>query len=83
MPRYRQRFFIPYFSVPDGTQLGYLTWKNDGMEAHTADGILVGKYPTRRDAARALWQFLRQPKWSSLQPVDKFLKHRNYNTKSR
>jgi hypothetical protein len=63
--RYRRRFFIPYFSVPHGIQLGYLVWKNDGMEAYTANQKFVGKYPTRREAAKALWNFLGQPGWTS------------------
>jgi len=39
------------------------------MEAHTADGHLIGKYPTRREAAAALWTFLKKERgirtWSS------------------
>jgi hypothetical protein len=61
--RYRRRTFIPYFS--DGQQVGYLIWQGDGMEAHTADGELIGKFPTRREAASALWNFLNKPTWSS------------------
>jgi len=61
--RYRRRTFIPYFS--NGQQVGYLIWQGDGMEAHTAKGEFVGKYPTRREAAHALWVFLGKPGWSS------------------
>ena len=63
--RYRRRFFIPYFSVPYGIQVGHLIWKKDGMEAYTANGEFVGKYPTRREAAQALNKFLGGPRWSS------------------
>ena len=66
--RYRRRFFIPYFSLPHGTQLGHLIWKNDGMEAWTANKEFVGKYPTRREAAQALNKFLGGPRWSSHWP---------------
>jgi hypothetical protein len=67
--RYRKRFFIPYFSLPDRKQVGHLIWHGDGMEAHTADGHLVGKFPTRRDAAKALWAATGQPKkWTSHNP---------------
>ena len=62
--RYRQRFFIPYFLL-NGEQVGHLIWKNDSMEAHTAKGEFVGKYPTRREAAKALWKFLGGPGWTS------------------
>jgi hypothetical protein len=61
--RYRRRLFIPYFS--NGQQVGHLIWKNDGMEAYTADEKFVGKYPTRREAAKALWNFLGKPGWTS------------------
>jgi hypothetical protein len=66
--RYRRRFFIPYFSIPDGIQVGHLIWKNEGMEAHTADGKFVGKYPTRHEAAKALNKFLGGLRWSSHWP---------------
>jgi hypothetical protein len=36
-------------------QIGHLDWRDGAMEAYTADGSLVGKYPTRREAASALW----------------------------
>jgi hypothetical protein len=39
-----------------GQQVGWLTWRGDGMEAFTADGTLVGKYQTRREATSALWK---------------------------
>lgn len=65
--RYRRRTFIPYFS--DGQHVGHLTWQGNAMEAHTADGHLIGKYPTRREAAAALWTFLKKERgirtWSS------------------
>ena len=38
----------------------HLIWQGDAMEAHTADGHLIGKYPTRREAAAALWTFLKK-----------------------
>jgi hypothetical protein len=67
--RYRRRTFIPYFS--DGRQVGHLIWQGDGMEAHTAEGKLIGKYPTRREAAAALWAFLKEHQgvrtWSTQQ----------------
>jgi len=64
--RYRRRTIIPYFSVPDGIQLGCLIWKNDSMEAWTANNEFVGKFPTRKEAAKALWSFLGQPgRWTS------------------
>ena len=51
--RYRRRTHIPYF---DGSrQVGHLDWRDGAMEAYTAYGTLVGKYPTRREAAAALW----------------------------
>jgi hypothetical protein len=50
---HRRRTHIPYF---DGSrQVGHLDWRDGAMEAYTADGTLVGKYPTRREAAAALW----------------------------
>jgi hypothetical protein len=66
--RYRRRTFIPYFSLPDGRQVGHLVWRGDSMEAYTADGKLVGKFPTRRDATKALWTAVGQPRWTSYNP---------------
>jgi hypothetical protein len=68
--RYRRRTFIPYFS--NGQQVGHLIWQGNTMEAYTADGLLIGKYPTRRAAAAALWAFVNKHqdvrKWSSHPP---------------
>jgi hypothetical protein len=51
--RYRRRTHIPMFQC--GEPIGYLIWKDNAMEARTADGNLVGRYATRREAAAALW----------------------------
>jgi hypothetical protein len=55
--RYRRRLHIPYFY--GSRQVGHLDWRDGVMEAYTADGNLVGKYPTRREAAAALWAAIR------------------------
>jgi hypothetical protein len=46
--------------VAHGEQVAHLVWVGDGMEAHTADGVFVGKYPTRREATIALAGVLRR-----------------------
>ena len=51
--RYRRRTFIPM--VYRGQQIGRLIWKDGAMEAWTAEGELLGLYPTRREAASAFW----------------------------
>ena len=51
--RYRRRFFIPM--VYRGCEIGHLVWTDGAMEARTAEGELLGRYPTRREAASALW----------------------------
>jgi hypothetical protein len=56
--RYRRRFFIPMVLRNSGQQVGHLIWQDGAMEAWTAEGELVGKYPTRREAAAALWAVL-------------------------
>jgi hypothetical protein len=56
--RYRRRFFIPIFH--NGQQIAHLQWTDGGMEAWIADGTFVGKYPTRKEAASALWKELRK-----------------------
>lgn len=51
----------------DGQDLGHLIWKDGAMEAWTSDGDLLGRFPTRREAAYVLWRTmtvrkgLRQP----------------------
>lgn len=65
--RYRRRTFIPVVYL--GRQLGHLLWNGSQMEAWTAKGELVGEYPTRREAASALWRVIRKqkniPKWTT------------------
>ncbi len=51
--RYRRRTFIPM--VYREVEIGHLQWVGEAMEAWTAEGELVGRYPTRREAASALW----------------------------
>jgi hypothetical protein len=63
MARYSRRTHIHYFDST-GELVGHLDWRDGVMEAHTADGALVGKYPTRREAAYALWATIR----STLRP---------------
>lgn len=50
---YRRRTFIPMFYHEE--QIGSLEWKDGVMQTWTADGVLVGSYPTRHEAASALW----------------------------
>jgi hypothetical protein len=45
-----------------GDPIGHLIWINEAMEAWTAKGEFVGSYPTRRDAASALWAVRPQPR---------------------
>jgi hypothetical protein len=54
--RYRRRTHIP-LTIGE-QQIGWLTWLADEgrMEAFTADGTSIGKYPTRREATSALWR---------------------------
>jgi hypothetical protein len=59
--RYRRRFFIPM--IYHEQQIGHLIWKDGAMEAWTAAGELVGRYPTRREAARALWAATSTHRW--------------------
>jgi hypothetical protein len=51
--RYRRRTHIPVFH--GSHQIGHVDWRDGAMEAYTADGNLIGKYPTRREATSALW----------------------------
>ena len=59
--RYRRRFFIPV--VYREHQIGHLIWKEGAMEAWTAAGEFVGRYPTRRKAASALWGMTATHRW--------------------
>jgi hypothetical protein len=40
-----------------GVEIGHLQWigEANAMEAWTAEGELVGRYPTRHEAASGLW----------------------------
>jgi hypothetical protein len=51
----RRRTHIPVVDRHEQRQIGHLVWENGMMEARTANGELVGKYATRREAASALW----------------------------
>ena len=71
MKRYRpRRAFVPIFHR--GEQIAHLIWKDGAMEAWTIDGHLVGRYPTRREAASALWIALHTQKgierWTTKPP---------------
>lgn len=44
-------------------QIGHLIWKDGAMEARTTAGELVGRYPTRREAASALWAATSIRRW--------------------
>jgi hypothetical protein len=54
---YRRRVFIPI--IHDGNQIAHLVWKDGAMEAWVAEDF-IGRYPTRKEAAAALYKVLRQ-----------------------
>jgi hypothetical protein len=56
--RYRQRTFIPI--IHDGNQIAHLVWKDGAMEAWIGENEFIGRYPTRKEAAAALYAVLRQ-----------------------
>lgn len=56
--RYRRRMFIPI--IQDGNQIAHLVWKDGAMEAWIAEDECIGRYATRKEAAAALYEVLRQ-----------------------
>jgi hypothetical protein len=48
-----------------GIEVGHLQWIDEAnaMEAWTAEGELVGQYPTRHEAASALWKATAGNRW--------------------
>ena len=54
--RYRRRFFIPVFH--NGQQVAHLVWRDGAMEAWIDGEETVGRYPTRKEAASALFEVL-------------------------
>lgn len=57
---YRKRTLIPVIRLADDTLIAQLVWNEGAMEVYTADGEFVGAYPTRKEASRELFAFLRQ-----------------------
>jgi hypothetical protein len=57
--RYRRRLYIPFVDGA-GQEVGYLAWQDGAMEAWTATENLIGRYPTRKEAASALWRFMHE-----------------------
>ena len=56
--RYRRRMFIPI--IHRERQVAHLVWKDGAMQAWTAEGDFIGVYPTRKEAASALFEVLKQ-----------------------
>jgi hypothetical protein len=52
--RHRRRTLIPITYL--GQQIGRLQWNGEAMECWTAQGELIGEFPTRHEAASALWR---------------------------
>jgi hypothetical protein len=60
--------FIPYVDCDTGQKLGQLIWRDGAMQAWTATDELIGEFPTRREAASALFRTLdrgRRIRWTS------------------